>query len=828
MTLTVTHNFVSANADDPTDVAAGDVLPSHWNDSHSVSGNLPVAQLNSGTGASSSTFWRGDGTWAAVPAPTGAALTKADDTNVTLALGGSPTSALLAATSITAGWTGTLANSRGGTGTGTYTLGDILYSSATNTLSKLAGNTAATRKFLRQTGNGSVSAAPAWDTIAAADVPGSALTKADDTNVTLALGGSPSTALLAAASITAGWTGTLAVTRGGLGFGTAAQGDIIYGSAANTLSKLAKDTNSTRYLSNTGTSNNPAWAQVNLANGVTGNLPVGNLGSGTGASAASFWRGDGTWATSGGGLRLQLTTNTTYYVDPAGNDTTGDGSVGNPWATIQHAANHIMYNVTAQGVAVVIQVADGTYNESVSLGPHQIFALGAGQDNYYSAPRINFSSTSTPTNVVIAPLALGPTWSGTEGATISVQQSEWQLTGGFSITQGSSTNLHGLAAFNNGHLAIGGDNFAGTNTAIVYNDAVDIALSAEMNSAITIGDRAVTIEFASTVGQLGIVDDHSHIEIYELTTITFDADPGFNGSLGGAWGLNFSGGCSITSRATYVFNSSNTHTKPSAIDFGNQLIDINEVAPFSSINLIDNASHYNAASKAEITGNYADPVTLDGSLATFQATVTSDWVVLGVSAGASAANSAASYAFARTRGANPITQSALHNNDQIGTFNCYGSDGSAYVPTASFGFVVDSAVGANSVPTAIIFNTGANNYGLEALRLDSLQNTFIPNGSVFGWGPGGVANLGLSRIADDVLGVGNGTQGDFSGALKLTNLHVEPVAIAALPGSPAAGDIATVNDGDASLTNGQTPVNSGGGATEYLVAYLNGGWRIVV
>jgi len=51
-------------------------------------------------------------------------------------------------------------------------------------------------------------------------VTSAALTKTDDTNVTLTLGGSPTTALLAATSLTLGWTGTLAVGRGGLGIST--------------------------------------------------------------------------------------------------------------------------------------------------------------------------------------------------------------------------------------------------------------------------------------------------------------------------------------------------------------------------------------------------------------------------------------------------------------------------------------------------------------------------------------------------------------------------------------------------------------------------------
>lgn len=56
---------------------------------------------------------------------------------------------------------------------GMTTLGDIIYGAASGAVTRLAGNITTTRKFLRQVGDGVNSAAPAWDTLVAGDIPSS-------------------------------------------------------------------------------------------------------------------------------------------------------------------------------------------------------------------------------------------------------------------------------------------------------------------------------------------------------------------------------------------------------------------------------------------------------------------------------------------------------------------------------------------------------------------------------------------------------------------------------------------------------------------------------
>jgi hypothetical protein len=108
--------------------------------------------------------------------------------------------------------------------------------------------TSAARSLLDDTSTANMlttlGAAAASHTHTAASITSpAALTKTDDTNVTVTLGGSPTIALLAAASMTMGWTGTLAVARGGTGSGSAAGALTALGAVAKSGDTMTGDLN---------------------------------------------------------------------------------------------------------------------------------------------------------------------------------------------------------------------------------------------------------------------------------------------------------------------------------------------------------------------------------------------------------------------------------------------------------------------------------------------------------------------------------------------------------------------------------------------------------
>ncbi|RYD64867.1 MAG: hypothetical protein EOP58_08675 [Sphingomonadales bacterium] len=105
-----------------------------------------------------------------------------------------------------------------------------------------------------------------------------ALTKTDDTNVTLTLGGSPSTALFAAASLTLGWTGQLPVARGGTGVSTSTgSGAVVLATAPTfTTSITLGSTSNTNFLFNASSGSVAGRFQLDGA----GNLVFRNETSG--------------------------------------------------------------------------------------------------------------------------------------------------------------------------------------------------------------------------------------------------------------------------------------------------------------------------------------------------------------------------------------------------------------------------------------------------------------------------------------------------------------------------------------------------------------------
>ncbi len=91
------------------------------------------------------------------------------------------------------------------------------------------------------------------------------------------------------------------------------------GRLSGVSSAVSGNSDSATLTNKTINGSNNTITNVSLATGVTGNLPVTNLNSGTSASASTFWRGDGSWA-SPAGVGLAVTTKTANYTIASSDD----------------------------------------------------------------------------------------------------------------------------------------------------------------------------------------------------------------------------------------------------------------------------------------------------------------------------------------------------------------------------------------------------------------------------------------------------------------------------------------------------------------------------